>query len=61
MPIPEGIKEKLAIMADGKQSVTTEIKEEFTLKHSKDLPGGQLDVSVKVEPEEVKNLDKGGQ
>ncbi len=61
VPIPDAIKEKLAIMAEGKQSVTTEIKEEFTLKHNKDLPGGQVDVKVKVEPEEVKNIEKDGQ
>lgn len=60
VPIPEEIKEKLAIMADGKKSFTTEVKEEFTITHNKDLPGGQVDVSVKVEPEEIKNMKEGG-
>lgn len=57
VPVPEFISEKLAVMADGKRSITTDIKEEFSVNHTTDLPGGQVDVKVKVEPEEIANLN----
>ncbi|WP_198549520.1 holin family protein [Macrococcoides caseolyticum] len=56
--IPTNISEKLAVILseNDKQSITTEAKEEFTAKHSKDLPGGQVDVSVKVQAEKNEEI-----
>ncbi|BAH17643.1 phage holin family protein [Macrococcoides caseolyticum] len=57
--IPTNISEKLAVILseNDKQSITTEVKEEFTAKHSKDLPGGQVDVSVKVQSEKNEEIN----
>ncbi|TDM41842.1 holin [Macrococcoides goetzii] len=57
VPVPDFFAEKLAILADGKRSITTDIKEEFSSKNTVDLPGGELEVKVKVEPEEIKNMN----
>lgn len=57
VPVPEFLAEKLAILANGKRSITTDIKEEFSTKSSPDLPGGEVEVKVKVEPEEIKTMN----
>lgn len=56
--VPKEIAEKLALIRNSSESTSfsTQIKEEFSVKHSNDLPGGQLDVQVRVEPESVDKL-----
>ncbi|UTH14778.1 phage holin family protein [Macrococcus equipercicus] len=56
LPVPQELKEKLAVISDGKSSIRTEIKEEFSTNNTPDLPGGELNVNVKVQPEKNEDL-----
>lgn len=48
LPLPNEIKEKLAVISENKTSITTEIKEEFTTTES-ELTGNIAEVKIKVE------------
>ncbi|UXR72367.1 phage holin family protein [Staphylococcus sp. IVB6240] len=48
--VPQEIAEKLAVIKKEKgTSVTTEIKEEFSSKHSRDLEGDTAEMNIKIE------------
>ncbi|MCS4486393.1 phage holin family protein [Staphylococcus americanisciuri] len=48
--VPQEIADKLAVIKNEKgTSVTTEIKEEFTSSHSRDLEGDTAEVKIKIE------------
>lgn len=55
LPVPQELKEKLAVISDNKTSITTEIKEEFTTKYNKELDNTIAEVNVKVTEGEDKH------
>lgn len=51
--VPPEIADKLAVIKNEKgTSITTEIKEEMTSKHSHDLGAGSAEVNIKIEPKD---------
>lgn len=48
LPLPNEIKEKLAVISENKTSITTEIKEEFTTT-KQEIAGDYAEVKIKVE------------
>lgn len=48
LPVPNEVKEKLAVISENKTSITTEIKEEFSTKRE-EVSGDYTEVKIKVE------------
>lgn len=48
LPVPNEIKEKLAVISENKTSITTEIKEEFSTTRN-EVSGDYAEVKIKVE------------
>lgn len=48
LPVPNEVKEKLAVISENKTSITTEIKEEFTTKKTEFI-GDNAEVNIKIE------------
>lgn len=48
LPVPNEVKEKLAVIRENKTSITTEIKEEFSTKRE-EVSGDYTEVKIKVE------------
>lgn len=48
LPVPNEVKEKLAVISENKTSITTEIKEEFSTKRE-DVSGDYEEVNIKIE------------
>lgn len=48
LPVPNEVKEKLAVISENKTSITTEIKEEFSTKRE-DISEDDAEVNIKIE------------
>ncbi len=53
LPVPNEIKEKLAVISENKTSITTEIKEEFSTTRN-EVSGDYAEVKIKVEGNDKK-------